>query len=292
MIQNGWSRRQVMAATGAALAMSAEAKPKPQPLTTGEVIARIKGHVGVPWRAKTVDGIIVGDETTKVTGIATAMMANYDMVKAVVASGKNMLISHEPTFWSHQEDVSLVTDNQLYKEKLAFIRDHKLTVFHFHDHFHALKPVDGVAVGMNRRLGWTPDSDDPRAFTLPQTTLGELAKFLRLRLKASTMRVIGKPETTIKRARSSWGYIQKPDGIKLLDSDADVVLVGETWEWELQEYAKDLVSSGRNKALIVIGHINSEQWGMEYCAEWMRGFIKEVPIQFLEMDEPYWAPAG
>jgi hypothetical protein len=35
---------------------------------------------------------------------------------------------------------------------------------------------------------------------------------------------------------------------------------GETWEWTLQEYAKDLVCAGRIKALIGLGHINSEQW--------------------------------
>jgi hypothetical protein len=34
----------------------------------------------------------------------------------------------------------------------------------------------------------------------------------------------------------------------------------------------------------------SEQAGMKYCAEWLRGFIKEVPIEFIPAVEPFWSP--
>lgn len=290
MLEHGLSRRTMMATTGAALAMGAEAKT-PQ-LTAADVISRIKAHVGVPWAEKTVDGIIAGDAAMPVTGIATVMMATLDSLKRAAAAKLNFVVTHEPTFWSHQEDVSTVKNDALYLEKLAFIKEHKLVSFHFHDHWHALKPLDGVAVGMMHRLGWTAyaDKDNPFAFTLPQTTLLDLARTLRNKLNASTMRVIGNPNIPVRRVRSSWGYSMKAGGMPLLNSDADVVIVGETWEWELQEYANDLAASGRNKALIVLGHINSEQWGMQYCAEWLKTFVSEVPVEFLEMKEPYWAP--
>jgi putative NIF3 family GTP cyclohydrolase 1 type 2 len=289
MSKTDLSRRDVMAAAGAALTPGAHAAA---PLYAGDVITRIKAHVGVPWRTQTVDRIIVGGPDAPVTGITTAMMATYDVVKAAAASGRNMLITHEPTFWSHQDDVSQLQSDPLYQEKLAFIHKHNLVVFHFHDHWHALKPQDGIAVGMMRRLGWTPHADpaDPQHFTLPQTTLLDLTRTMRRRLNASTMRVIGNQTMPVRGVRASWGYAVKAGGIALLDSDADVVVVGETWEWELQEYAKDLVSAGKNKALVVLGHINSEQWGMQYCAEWLRAFVPEVPIEFIAMPEPYWAP--
>jgi putative NIF3 family GTP cyclohydrolase 1 type 2 len=280
----------MMAGTGAALAMSAEATA-PQ-LTAADIIGRIKAHVGVPWAEKTVDGIIAGDAKTPVTGIATVMMATLDSLKRAAAAKLNFVVTHEPTFWSHQEDVSTVQNDPLYLEKLAFIKEHKLVSFHFHDHWHALKPQDGIAVGMMRRLGWTAyaDKDNPYTFTLPQTTLQDLAHTLRNKLNASTMRVIGDPKVAVRRVRTGWGYAMKAGGMQLLNSDADVVIIGETWEWELQEYANDLSASGRNKALIVLGHINSEQWGMQYCAEWLKTFVSEVPVEFLEMKEPYWAP--
>ena len=65
--------------------------------------------------------------------------------------------------------------------------------------------------------------------------------------------------------------------------DADIVIPG------LQiAYAQDLVSAGRKKALIVVGHVASEQWGMQFCAEWLKGFVTEVPVTFLPLIEPYW----
>ncbi len=65
---------------------------------------------------------------------------------------------------------------------------------------------------------------------------------------------------------------------------------GEAREWEAIEYAQDLVSSGRKKGLIILAHVLSEQWGMANCAEWLRSFVPEVPVKFIEIAEPYWNP--
>lgn len=287
----GFTRRTMLAATGAALAVNAKAAA---PLTAATVVERIKAHIGVPWAEKTVDGIIAGDPATPITGIATTMMATYAVLKRAAAEGLNFVVTHEPTFWSHQEDVSQMKDDPLYREKLAFIQEHKLVSFHFHDHWHALKPRDGIADGMMRRLGWdafvSPES--PQLFTLPKTTVGELTAYLRDKLNAKTIRTIGNPNMPVTKVVAGWGYAQKPSGVQVLNSDKgiDVFIVGETWEWELQEYVADLVTSGRNKALIMVGHIQSEQWGMEPCAPWIKKFVPEVPVKFLEMPEPYWTP--
>ena len=71
-------------------------------------------------------------------------------------------------------------------------------------------------------------------------------------------------------------------------NDVEVLLVGETREWETVEYAADAVTQGRKKALIVIGHIPSEQAGMEECTRWMKGFVKEVPVELVAAKEPWW----
>jgi hypothetical protein len=41
--------------------------------------------------------------------------------------------------------------------------------------------------------------------------------------------------------------------------------------------------------LIVIGHVPSEQAGMEECTRWLKGFLKDVPVQFVPTREP-WQP--
>ncbi|MBV8672140.1 MAG: Nif3-like dinuclear metal center hexameric protein [Acidobacteriaceae bacterium] len=260
------------------------------PLTAGQVIERIKANVGIPWQAETVDRLIVGSPDTPVAGIATIMMATLDMLERAQAAGKNMVITHEPTFWSHQDDVSQFKDDPLYKYKLEFVEKNRMAVFHFHDHWHAHKP-DGIAAGMSRELGWEKyqDAENPKLFTLPEITLHRLTNELATKLKATTIRVVGDPKLAVRRAIASWGYVSEFPGIPLLaQPDIDVLIAGETREWEVVEYAQDLIVWGKKKALILLGHVVSEQAGMKYCAEWLKGFVTEVPVEYFEEQNPFW----
>ena len=261
-------------------------------LKAGQIIDRIKANVGIPWREPTVDRMIAGSPDTAVTGIATIMMATLEMLERAQAAGKNMVITHEPTFWSHQDDVSQLKDDALYKYKLDFIEKNRMAVFHFHDHWHGHKP-DGIATGMARELGWEKyqDEENPKLFALPEITLERLAEELETKLKAGTIRVVGDPKLPVKRAIASWGYVSEFPGIPLLARpDIDVLIVGETREWEVVEYAQDLITWGKKKALILLGHVVSEQAGMKYCAEWLKGFVTEVPVEYLEEKNPFWRP--
>ncbi|MGE0127905.1 MAG: Nif3-like dinuclear metal center hexameric protein [Blastocatellales bacterium] len=263
-----------------------------QPLTAGQVIDRIKANVGIPWRAQTVDNIIAGAAETPVKGIATTMMATLDVVRRAAAAGKNMVITHESTFFSHQDRTDQIQQDPTYQFKLDFLNKNRMVVFHFHDHWHGRKP-DGIAVGMMRELGWEKYADpkNPKSFTFPEMPLARLAKEMETKLKIRTMRVIGDPKLPIKRALASWGNVSLMPGLPFLARpEVDVLMVGETHEWELVEYAQDTIASGKKKALIVLGHVVSEQAGMKYCAEWLKGFVTEVPIEFVAAAEPFWRP--
>jgi len=47
-------------------------------------------------------------------------------------------------------------------------------------------------------------------------------------------------------------------------------------------------AEGKHKALVILGHIPSEQAGMEDCARWLKGFVNEVPVEFIATAEPFW----
>src|SRR5260370_27956699 len=105
------------------------------------------------------------------------------------------------------------------------------------------------------------------------------------------MRVVGDPAMRVGRVAASWGNVSLNPGIPLLSqSGVDVLVLGETHEWELVEYAQDMLTSGKKKALIILGHVVSEQAGMKYCAAWLRTFITEVPVEFMAAREPYLRP--
>jgi hypothetical protein len=66
-----------------------------------------------------------------------------------------------------------------------------------------------------------------------------------------------------------------------------VVVAGEVPQWETYEYVRDAVSQERKKAIVFIGHINSEESGMKFCADWLKKFVK-VPVYFEECHSSYW----
>jgi len=288
------SRRSVMfAGLGAAAAVEAgSAQDAAAPLTAGQVIDRIKANVGIPWRAQTVDNIIAGAADTPVKGIAVTMMATLDVVKRAAAAGRNMVITHESTFFSHQDDISQLKNDPTYQFKLDFLKRNEMVVMHFHDHWHGHRP-DGIAVGMAKELGWekNADNDNLRSFKFPGTPLAAFVKDMQSKLKARCIRVVGDPKMPVNNVLTSWGYAGQFPGIPFMARpDVDVFIVGETREWELVEYAQDIRDSGKNKALIILGHIVSEQAGMKYCAEWLKGFVNEVPVDFIPAAEPFWSP--
>ena len=293
MDANSFSRRTfVLSGAGYTAASSASTQEAAGALRAGQVIDRIKENVGIPWRDKTVDNIIAGSLNTPVKGVAVTMMATLDVIQRSAAAGMNMVITHEPTFYSHQDNVSDLTKNATYQYKLNFLRENDMVVFHFHDHWHGRRP-DGIATGMVRELGWesNADSQNPRLFIFPKTPLARFAKQIQSRLKIRTMRIVGDPDLPVSRVMASWGNLSRMPGIPwLAQPDVDVLIIGETNEWELVEYTQDIITLGKKKALILLGHMLSEQAGMKYCAEWLKSFITEVPIEFIQAPEPYWNP--
>ncbi len=55
-------------------------------------------------------------------------------------------------------------------------------------------------------------------------------------------------------------------------------------------YIQDAIAVGKMKTLIIMGHVVSEQSGMKHCAEWLKRFITEVPIEFIAAPDPFWSP--
>jgi putative NIF3 family GTP cyclohydrolase 1 type 2 len=263
-------------------------------LTARQVIERVKQNVGVPWRDQTVDTFKAGNPDAPVTGVATTMMATFDVLKRAAAAGKNLIITHEPTFYDHldkTEDLEKEND-AVTAAKLAFIKEHNLVVWRFHDHWHARRP-DGIQTGMVRALGWEKFQSLNRGgvFVIPETTLGKLASDIKARLDIRTMRVIGDPAMKLTKVALAPGSPGFPRQRQILErEDVEALLTGEAREWETIEYADDAAAEGKRKALIVLGHIPSEQAGMDECARWLKTFVTEVPVEFIPAKEPFWAP--
>jgi len=277
------------AAPRVAQAQSATAK---QPVTAQEVVDRIRAHVGIPWMAETVDTFKAGDPETPVTGIAVTMMATYAVLERAAANGQNLIITHEPTLFDHLDKAEQLPQGEqdpVLAQKKAFIERNHLVVWRFHDHQHRMQ-TDQVELGNVHALGWEKfqDTSNQYLFTIPETTVRKLAEELQKKLGIAVMRVVGDREMKVTRVAFSPGAAGAKREIGALEMpDVQVLVAGETREWETVEYTADAVSEGRHKALILLSHVPSEQQGMIECVSWLKTFVTEVPVKFVATPDPF-----
>jgi putative NIF3 family GTP cyclohydrolase 1 type 2 len=263
-------------------------------LTAQAVIDRIQKNVGIPWSTPTVDTFKAGDPNTPVTGIAVTMMATFDVIQRAAVSGKNLVITHEPTFYSHLDKTADLEQQHdaVLAGKQAFLRDHHMVVWRFHDHWHRRTP-DGIQFGMTHALGWEKFQDPSNAhlFAIPETTLDNLAASVKHKLGIVAMRVVGDPNMKLTKVAMLPGAGGSASQIRMLErDDVEALLIGEVPEWETVEYAADAATEHKHKALLLLTHIPSEQAGMEECARWLKTFISEVPVEFVPARQPFWLP--
>ena len=263
-------------------------------LTARAVIARIQAHVGLPWMSETVDTFKAGNPDTEVKGIAVTMMATLDVLQRAAAAGQNLIITHEPTFYNHldkPDDLEQKENDPVLAAKRAFIAEHGLVIWRFHDHQHRMKQ-DQIETGTMHALGWEKfqDAGNQYVFAIPETDLEHLAGDLKSRLKIHVMRVVGDPKLKVRKVAlvpGASGFGKETRALEI--SDLQVLITGEPREWETVEYVADAVTEGKPKGLIILSHIPSEQAGMEECARWLKTFISEVPVEFVPTRDPFWA---
>lgn len=260
-------------------------------VTADQVIQSILKMTGSATIPNTVDIIKEGDPSTPVKGIATCMFATMDVLKRAVDKGCNLVVTHEPVYYNHLDETTQLQNDPVFLEKKKYINDHKLVIWRFHDYIHSIQP-DGILSGMVVKLGWKDytSTDQLNQFVLPATTLKELAENLKRTFPKNAFYIVGDPEMKVSRVWLAEGAPGSGQQIHLLErDDVDVVITGEAQQWETYEYARDAVAQGRNKAVIFLGHINSEEAGMDFCAEWLKTFIKDIPISFIECGPAYWS---
>jgi putative NIF3 family GTP cyclohydrolase 1 type 2 len=285
------SRRRFARLAGTAAIAAPPLFAQPAPVTAQDVVHRIRNHAGVPWQPESLDTFKAGDPATRVTGIATTAMATMDVLTRALAAKANLVITLEPTFYGRLDPAGSPGD-PVYTAKQEFLRKNNLVVWRFSDHWRIRKP-EPFATGLAAALAWTKYQvgGDVLRYDLPPVTLSALARDIKQRLHARAgLRIVGDPQTRVRRIALLPGLSTLAAAIGSL-SECDLLLAGETREWESVEYVQDVVASGEKKGMILLGRVLSEEPGMNVCAEWIRTLVPEFPVRSIPAGDPYWRPA-
>ncbi len=259
--------------------------------TARQIIGLMQTHLTCQWSQETVDTFKTGNPDDVVTGVAVCMFADMETLRKAVANNCNLIIAHEPTFYNHLDKTDALEDNPVYLKKIEYINKHKLIIFRFHDHWHRTVP-DGIYVGMIDKLGWKANQTDQSMyfFKFDEQTVGGFVQKLQEKLKGSQLRIVGDPLMRFTNVALAVGASGSSSHIKFLNSDfTELLVAGEAQEWETYEYVRDAAMMGMKKAAIFTGHIASEEAGMEYCASWMKTFIQDIPITYIENGSSFWS---
>lgn len=260
-------------------------------LTVNQVIAKILASLpGEPLK-ETVDTLKSGSGDQVVTGIVTTMFATVDVIGQAMKRNANFIIAHEPTFYNHPDNLHWVENNPVAQEKKALLEKNRIVVWRFHDYWHMMKP-DGILQGVLIKTGWQVyDPQSSMAFQIPAQKLEDIIQLLKNKLGIPHLRYIGDLSGVCQKIVLLPGAHggEKQVGA-LVGGHVDLIIVGESSEWETPEYVRDARALGRSVSMIILGHAYSEEPGMEYLVEWLHDKIPSIPIHHIPSGEPFsWA---
>lgn len=247
--------------------------------TVGEIIDSFISQVPNAPFAQTVDTIKIGSKDTVVTGVVTTMFTTMEIIKKAIDLKANLIIPHEPTFFSGQDETDYLQNDPVFRAKYDLMAEHGITLWRNHDYVHRMQD-DGVRVGVVEDLGWkeyyTPGS---RILNIPKTDLRGLINHIKAKLGVPAMRYVGDLSQACSKVLLLPGAVGGRLQItQIMEHRPDVLVCGESNEWETPEYVRAANEIGIKLSMIEIGHSASEEGGSEFIKNWLKENMPGLPV--------------
>jgi len=212
-------------------------------------------------------------------------MATPENVRRASEKGCNLIITHEPTFYNHWDEVTEFAGDGAYRDKVALLEATGMAVIRIHDLWDRF-PEFGIHDSWAKRLGLSKAvrSDEKHTlFQIEPITLDTFARRVKGRMGVEGVRFAGPPEkaiTYVTLGVGAWGGI---GNLKMcMELGADVFVTGETSEWQTVRFA---LESGLG--MVVVGHNNSEEFGMSAMAHFLSLHFPDLPVTYIPTADPY-----
>lgn len=266
-----------------------------------EVIEKLEGWHAPLDRPHTVDTTKIGDVEQECTGIAVSCVATVEVVRQARKKGCNLIICHEPLFYGDNEEADMQPDDPVYTAKRKLIEDAGIVVWRDHDHMHGPggpgsevhTEIDYIYYGIMKMLAWDAyrvgEETKPLWFRIPKTTVRALAGELMDKFNLTGVRVVGNQEAEVSTVYFCEHVLGRGDARTIQKAaKADVMIPLEIIDWTLSAYVRDACQLGMPKAIIEMGHFNTEEPGMQYMLRWLPEVIgEEIPLYFIQSGDSF-----
>ena len=230
----------------------------------------------VQLKPDTVDKIIIGNPDTLIKKIGTCWLPDLETCKKAVAAGVNVLVVHEPTFYTHR-DLNEVpgflkrntefTQRQYIEQierKKKWITDNGLVIIRNHDTLDALKDK-GIPFAFGSFLGFSNKD------IIASRTYYNIYKFEKQSAASFAAKLAGKlkelgqpgiafygdPEREVSSVGIGTGWICDPMDYADLKPDVFVAI-----DDVIKTHIQTVYAADTGHPLIVINHGTSEEMGM------------------------------
>jgi len=235
---------------------------------------------------RTCDTLKAGSPDAEVTRVAVCCFPEVRAIKEAAAWGAQLFITHEPLYFNEPDTPAAIAKRKL-------VESTGMTFYRYHDHPHRA-PVDLICEGEIKALGLQGEFKGRSEFgnnhfilDTPSTPR-ELAAHIEKALGIAHVRICGAADEPCTHLAMGWGA---PAGVlEELTGEAEIVIVGETCEWKMAEYARDAAQLGFKKALLLLGHCGSERDGMKHIAGLLQEKLPQLEVRFFDSDEVYTYP--
>lgn len=251
---------------------------------------------------RTADTVKIGDAEQECTGIAVTCFCSVDVIRQAVEKKANLIICHEPLFFGDTEQEGMDEADPVYAAKKKLLEENGIVVWRDHDHMHGPggpgctvhEEIDYIYYGIMKELGWEKyvrgETTKPVWYEIPPTTVKALAKQFLDAFGLTGLRVVGDPEASVSTVYVCEHVNGRPDDNKkiALAAKADVMVPLEIVDWTLSEYVRDSAQLGRGKAILEMGHFNTEELGMKYMVRWLPDVVgTELPVHFIPSGDSF-----
>ena len=282
----------IMAGTGAAslTGMPAAARMTAEPLLAKDVAAYLRSLAEV--EEPSVDRIVIGDPGTEVTGIGTCWLPYWDTCRQAVRDGVNLLVVHEPAFYTHwdldEKSPDLFAASAAGKEaygkavlvKKDWILTNKLVIIRCHD---VLDKIGGFGIpfAFGRLLGFSGDDiirSEPYYNvyrTAPRPAI-EVARAIARKMadvRQPGVAFYGDRGRSVASVGVGTGCFCDPIEFMGLAPDLFVAIDDVVRTWTQTVYARDT-----GHPLVVVNHGATEEAGVRGLSEFLKKHFSERPV--------------
>jgi len=241
----------------------------------------------------TVDKIIVGDAEKDVSSGLVTWISRFAAVRDAVERGFDVLITHEPTFYSHRNELDAIsgTDTtlsvpeiQTARRKKLFIDDSGLVILRIHDCWDRW-PEIGIPWAWARflELGERPaalgNENAQHRYDIAPVTVDELARRIARRtatIGEPSVQVVGDGAREVSKVGIGTGCICSVPVYMEMGCDVGVLCDDGATYWSRVQPAEDM-----DFPVIRVNHGTSEEPGMVTLTQYINDNVSDVRAEHL-----------